>query len=209
MKKILLLILASVAVSLYARSAEPETEDFVPYYKYRVYLKDKGRRTASLMKHPERYLSARSIERRAKQGLAIDYTDLPVNAKYIRDVAATGVEVLLRSRWNNTLVVQCEDTTLMDAVRALPCVKEAVQVAHYEKSPLNIDKNRLDRLSQEPHEPDTSYYAQGVFQITSLNGLPLHEAGFRGEGMCIAVIDGGFGNAQLRDARRIGLRLEQ
>ena len=172
MKKILLLILASVAVSLYARSAEPETEDFVPYYKYRVYLKDKGRRTASLMKHPERYLSARSIERRAKQGLAIDYTDLPVNAKYIRDVAATGVEVLLRSRWNNTLVVQCEDTTLMDAVRALPCVKEAVQVAHYEKSPLNIDKNRLDRLSQEPHEPDTSYYAQGVFQITSLNGLP-------------------------------------
>ena len=72
MKKILLLILASVAVSLYARSAEPETEDLVPYYKYRVYLKDKGRRTASLMKHPERYLSARSIERRAKQGLAIE-----------------------------------------------------------------------------------------------------------------------------------------
>ena len=114
MKKILLLILASVAVSLYARSAEPETEDLVPYYKYRVYLKDKGRRTASLMKHPERYLSARSIERRAKQGLAIDYTDLPVNAKYIRDVAATGVEVLLRSRWNNTLVVRCEDTTMME-----------------------------------------------------------------------------------------------
>lgn len=195
MKKILLLILASVAVSLYASSAEPETEDLVPYYKYRVYLKDKGRRTASLMKHPERYLSTRSIERRAKQGLAIDYTDLPVNAKYIRDVAATGVEVLLRSRWNNTLVVRCEDTTMMEAVRALPFVKEAVQVAHYEKSPLNIDKNRLNLLSQEPHEPDTSYYAQGVFQITSLNGLPLHEAGFRGEGMCIAVIDGGFLNS--------------
>ena len=83
----------------------------------------------------------------------------------------------------------------MEAVRALPFVKEAVQVAHYEKSPLNIDKNRLNLLSQEPHEPDTSYYAQGVFQITSLNGLPLHEAGFRGEGMCIAVIDGGFLNS--------------
>lgn len=194
MKRILLLFLMSTAVSLCAAGAEPETEQFVPCYKYRVYLKDKGRRTASLMKHPERYLSPRSIERREKQGLAIDYTDLPVNGKYIRGVAATGVEVLLRSRWNNTLVVQCEDTTLMDAVRALPFVKEAVQVAHYEKSPLNINKDRHGMLSQEPSNPDTSYYAQGASQISSLNGLPLHEAGFRGEGMCIAVIDGGFLN---------------
>ena len=68
MKKILLLILVSMAVSLRAAGAEPEPEEFVPCYKYRVYLKDKGRRTASLMKHPERYLSAHSIERRAKQG---------------------------------------------------------------------------------------------------------------------------------------------
>lgn len=194
MKKILLLLIASMATSLYAVGAEPDTEEFVPCYKYRVYLKDKGRRTASLMKHPERYLSPRSIERRERQGLAIDYTDLPVYGKYIRKVAATGVEVLLRSRWNNTLVVQCEDTTLMDAVRELPFVKEAVQVAHYEKSPLNINKNRHDMLSQEPSKQDTTYHAQGFSQISSLNGLPLHEAGFRGEGMCIAVIDGGFLN---------------
>ena len=194
MRKILLLLFVSMTVSVRAAGAEPETEQFVPCYKYRVYLKDKGRRTAPLLKHPERYLSPRSIERRERQGLAIDYTDLPVYGKYIRDVAATGVEVLLRSRWNNTLVVQCEDTTLMDAVRELPFVKEAVQVAHYEKSPLNINKNRHGMLSQEPPKPDTSYYAQGMNQITSLNGRPLHEAGFRGEGMCIAVIDGGFLN---------------
>ncbi len=192
MKRILLLILVSIILSPHAQGAEPE--QFVPCYKYRIYLKDKGRRTAPLLKHPERYLSPRSIERRERQGLAIDYTDLPVYGKYIRDVASTGVEVLLRSRWNNTLVVQCEDTTLIDAVRELPFVKEAVQVAHYEKSPLNIKTDRLNTLSQEPPKPDTSYYAQGMSQITSLNGLPLHEAGFRGEGMCIAVIDGGFLN---------------
>ena len=194
MKRILLLFLMSTAVSLCAAGAEPETEQFVPCYKYRVYLKDKGRRTASLMKHPERYLSPRSIERRQRQGLAIDCTDLPVNGKYIRAVAATGVEVLIRSRWNNTLVVQCEDTTLIDAVRELPFVREAVQVAHYEKSPLNTDKDRFKKVSQEKYEEDSTYYANGKSQITALNGLPLHEAGFRGEGMCIAVIDGGFLN---------------
>ena len=223
MRKILLLLFMSMTVSLRAAGAEPEPEQFVPCYKYRVYLKDKGRRTAPLLKHPERYLSSRSIERRERQGLAIDYTDLPVNGKYIRDVAATGVEVLLRSRWNNTLVVQCEDTTLMDAVRELPFVKEAVQVAHYEKSPLNINKNRHGMLSQEPPKPDTSYYAQGLSQINSLNGRPLHDAGFRGEGMCSRhrrrfpqhrhhprdAEHPHCRNAQLRDARRIALRLEQ
>jgi subtilisin family serine protease len=39
---------------------------------------------------------------------------------------------------------------------------------------------------------DAIDYGEGLAQIALFNGVPLHEEGFHGEGMLIAVIDGGF-----------------
>ena len=46
--------------------------------KYRVYLKDKNYNKYSIDK-PQEFLSARAIERRKRQHIAIDSTDLPVS----------------------------------------------------------------------------------------------------------------------------------
>lgn len=41
----------------------------------------------------------------------------------------------------------------------------------------------------------SEYYGYASEQISMLNGMKLHNLGFRGKGMTIAIIDGGFHNA--------------
>ena len=47
-------------------------------YIYRIYLSDKKESPYSLT-HPSRYLSHRSLDRRKRQHLKLDSTDLPVS----------------------------------------------------------------------------------------------------------------------------------
>ena len=60
---------------------------------------------------------------------------------------------------------------------------------------------RQELTNELPHFPDTLYGA-ATDQIALLQGQRLHEAGFRGEGMTIAVIDAGFHNADRMEALR-------
>jgi hypothetical protein len=74
-------------------------------YLYRLYLKDKCHSFYSLS-HPEAYLSQRSLERRQRQHLAIDSTDLPVSPDYIAALRGCGIEIVGKSKWNNTVFDQ-------------------------------------------------------------------------------------------------------
>ena len=55
------------------------------YYIWRYTLKDK-QGTPFSIDHPTRWLSHKSIERRRRQGLAIDSTDLPVSNLYLKAI---------------------------------------------------------------------------------------------------------------------------
>ena len=194
MKK--LLISAFLLFSVCGAYAEQE-ENFTPYYKYRVWLKDKGSeaQVERQLKHPERYLSERSLQRRERQGFGIDITDVPVNSKYIKRIESVGLDVILRSKWNNTVVVQCEDTTLLQQVESMPFVKKVERVARYNK-PVEryVQRNSSNELPEKENDKSDAFYGVAKDQISTINGVPLHEAGYRGEGMMIAVIDGGFHN---------------
>ena len=64
--------------------------------KYRISLTDKAATTYSIQQ-PEEFLSRKSIDRRLRQKLAIDSTDLPV-CKKDRKSGRVGKEC--RSRWS-------------------------------------------------------------------------------------------------------------
>ena len=75
MKKLVLLVFAlNICLGTFAQFTPEDT------LKYRISLKDKAATDYSLQK-PEMYLSKKSIERRKRQGLEIDSTDLPVCKK--------------------------------------------------------------------------------------------------------------------------------
>lgn len=93
------------------------------HLKYRISLKDKAATTYSL-EHPEAFLSEKAIERRLKQNLPIDSTDLPVCRKYVDEIRRQGVKIVVTGKWENFVTVSCNDSALVERIAALPFVRE-------------------------------------------------------------------------------------
>ena len=103
---LLLLILLAPIVRAGNRMKYPGGKQFM----YRLTLSDKKESTYRL-DHPTRWLSQKSIERRRRQGIALDSTDLPVSPKYLKIInSQQNVSIVGKSRWNNTVVVHTSDT---------------------------------------------------------------------------------------------------
>ena len=182
-------ILLLFALATIGGSAQTDT------LKYRISLTDKAETTYSLQ-HPEAYLSVKAIARRARQQIAIDSTDLPVCQSYVAAIRKKGVSIVAQGKWENFVTVSCNDSTLIAQIAQLPFVRatERVWVAPCNHS-LTLIPER-DSLINTPTHTD-SLYGPAISQIQLSNGERLHEAGFKGQGMTIAVIDAGFHNVDL------------
>ena len=88
--------------------------------RHLVYFRDRAGSPFTLSR-PEAFLSARSLARRARQGIALRPRDLPVSPAYVARVRAVAGAPGVRyaSRWLNAVVVACDSLTL-GRVRALP-----------------------------------------------------------------------------------------
>lgn len=196
MRKIITFILfIAVVFSGYA-----QFEDLYSYkhlekrYRYRVYLKDKKNSPYST-KRPEEFLSRRAIERRQRYGIKVDKFDLPVSPNYLQVLRDAGLHIHNASKWQNTVVVETADTTLMQAVRKMAFVDGVVRVWVGPDSMLVMDKSDRRAKVKNTRDKMPSYYGTARFQVEMLNAHMLHDAGFRGEGMLIGILDGGFNNA--------------
>ncbi len=196
MRKIITFILfIAVVFSGYA-----QFEDLYSYkhlekrYRYRVYLKDKKNSPYST-KRPEEFLSRRAIERRQRYGIKVDKFDLPVSPNYLQVLRDAGLRIHNASKWQNTVVVETADTTLMQAVRKMAFVDGVVRVWVGPDSMLVMDKSDRRAKVKNTRDKMPSYYGTARFQVEMLNAHMLHDAGFRGEGMLIGILDGGFNNA--------------
>lgn len=159
-------------------------------YMFRIYLKNKDNTSYTLDK-PKAFLSKKSIERRYRQHLNIDSTDLPVSEKYIQAIEKLGCTAVAKSKWMNTISVYCSDSLLVNQIKELDCVKNTTFVW---KGDTILRKEKADIKRSKPKEKSTSAYGLAYDQIATVNGMYLHDKGFRGEGMEIAVIDAGFKN---------------
>ena len=141
--------------------------------------------------NPSDFLSARSIARRINQGVVITTEDLPVNSNYIDSVIAKGALILTKSKWFNGVTVQC-DSTVLSNILALPFVLNATNVLRHGKSTVH----KSDWLLNSPNQLRTASYNYGgsFNQIHLMNGEYLHNLGYTGAGMLVAVIDAGFAN---------------
>ena len=191
MKKLVLLVFAlNICLGTFAQFTPEDT------LKYRISLKDKAATDYSLQK-PEMYLSKKSIERRKRQGLEIDSTDLPVCKKYVDAIRKKGVHVLVTGKWDNFVTVSCNDSMLIAEIAGLPFVRSTERVWR------GVAKRASERdsLINKPLRTD-SLYGPAITQIKMSHVDRLHEAGFKGQGMTIAVIDAGFHNVDKIEAMK-------
>lgn len=146
-----------------------------------VYLKDKGTST-QMLPSPESFLTKRAILRKQAHNIPVDASDLPLCGQYVSDIISLltpSDKVLLRSKWLNAVIVQTNETTAAE-IEKLPFV---LRVAPY--------------IPNVPVYTRTQSVNHGLSrsQIEMLKGEFLHQQGFLGQGILIAVFDGGFFNA--------------
>lgn len=189
---ILIILFTSISNGWTQQRAMKVRNKECPSYIYRVTLRDKQGTPYSL-ERPTRFLSKRSVERRKRQGLPLDSTDLPVNPRYVKLLEGKNVKIIGESRWNNSVLIQMKDTGEMSRIRQLSCIRNCKMVW---QAPDSIEPTALKTKYEEAfHEWDSvpsKPYGRADAQIKSLNGNRLHDIDFKGEGMMIAVLDGGF-----------------
>ena len=160
---------------------------------YRLYLKDKGKSSFRLSS-PEEFLSPESVERRMLWESFVDEADLPISQSYLDMLIAKGVNIVTQSKWMKTVVVGCADSMIVEQFSAMPFVDSVTCVWKGEwdlrEQPCPDDASSF--VSEDT--PVENHYGEAAMQIEMLNGIRLHDAGYRGKGMRIAIIDAGFMN---------------
>lgn len=167
--------------------------------KYWVQFTDKGNNTYSIS-NPSAYLSPRALQRRTNQGIAIDSLDLPCTPMYVSGVASTGVVILAQSKWLNGVVVFTSDTNALNTIAALPYVMDTTFIGlrisgSSEDVPFkNETYVPVDHSNLRTGDVESTMlsYGQAFDQANQVGAVCLHNAGYTGSGMVIAVIDAGF-----------------
>lgn len=175
--------------------------------KYFIAFTDKNNSPYSI-ENPQEFLSQRALERRERYNIAIDEYDLPVNPQYLEGVAAVGVQLLNPTKWLNGVTIYTNDPSRLDLIANLPYVKSIrknVVKSENKIFPEIYDQFSLNKpfgMNEVLEELKSGYksgnltnslnYGEGFNQINMIGGIALHDAGFMGQGMVIAVLDGGF-----------------
>ncbi|MBS1680664.1 MAG: S8 family peptidase [Bacteroidetes bacterium] len=153
--------------------------------RYFVSFKDKANTNYSLTR-PLEFLSQKSLDRRAREYFNLIEEDLPVDTSYVNQLKRAGASTYFTSRWFNGVLVQA-DSTVMSTIQNLPFVSKTELVAPGTKlmGGRKTVTNKFERTNTS-----TTIIDKVQLQMIGLNQI--HAAGYHGEGIDIAVFDGGF-----------------
>ena len=162
--------------------------------RYFVYFKDK-QGTSYSVAQPQAFLSARALARRSRQHIAVQARDLPVSATYLAQVAGVaGVRVLYTSRWLNGAVVAADSATAA-SVAQLNGVQGTQLLSLKAPAAPAPAPAAVPRLPPPRPTTDRAIYGKAYAQAQLIGAVAMHQAGYQGEGMQIAIFDAGFPGA--------------
>ena len=142
-------------------------------------------------------LSPTAQAMRAERGIEIDSLDYAVSPVYLDSVSHLGAKVLHTSRWMNGATVEASNEVIREIEKCAfvdtiyTTRNEAIEDGFSSK----VQKFRDSEVTPTPLNASTSEP-----QLSQLNLLPLHQAGYKGKGIRIGVADGGFYNANTLEA---------
>lgn len=186
-------IISFLSLSLFFQFAIAQTNS-----TYWVMFTDKSGNPYSVNK-PSDYLTEKAITRRNKQNIAVNASDLPVNPDYIVGVKNLGVTIISKSKWFNSIAISTNDTAKVNAVKALPYVKE-IKILSSPSTNKVPDKFEMERstMAVRPVKSNISAtsdvfnYGPSFSQAHQIGVDCMHNMGYQGQGMTIASLDDGF-----------------
>jgi len=138
-------------------------------------------------------LSQKSLDRRLSQNIILDYHDIPICDDYVNILKQHDLRIRHQSRWLNAISVSIDSAGVLDELLKYDFVKNIRPVAQMQRqkkdilmdfeSEFYIHNNRFSSMSE---------YGPSLNQIDMLGGVDLHNLGFLGNDILIAVFDAGF-----------------
>ncbi len=188
MKKVLVMLV----VFCFAKDGQAQ------FTRYIVRFSDKAGTPFSIS-NPGAFLTQRAIDRRNRYQIPIDSTDLPVTPRYLDSIRLAGnVTILNISKWLNQVSIETSDPAALAKINSFPFVISANPAASRSSlQPVNktmeVSLSPVLRNHTETQSLQNYFnYGASYAQVKIHNGQFLHNHGFRGEGMQIAVLDAGF-----------------
>jgi len=179
---------------------------------YWIYFTDKENNGYEVAE-PEKFLSPRSIDRRAWQGLSVDETDEPVTPSYLEAIRAMGIQVRHVSRWLNGAALFNINDSVFHEVLQLPFTdtlswEPLGGVKYFPPYPSG------SRFTPPLESPPVYDYGISAEQVTQLDMDFVHRQGYTGKGVWVGLLDAGYRNvdslpafeSMIADERLLGTR---
>lgn len=145
--------------------------------------------------NPQLMLTQKALDRRAKYGIALNLQDVPVETNYITQIENLLIEPVQTSKWFNGIFAWCTNAQVAQ-LENLSFVLEVKSLVQNENA--TIQQSKTDKFVEDfesvSDTDGTMDYTYGYThnQVTQLNLDYLHNLGFTGEGISIAILDNGF-----------------
>jgi subtilisin family serine protease len=157
--------------------------------RYMVFFDDKSG-TGYSLDAPEAFLSIEALERRYNQNIPVDSSDLPVSQVYTNTLRSLeGVSVFFTTKWMNGVLIETSESQLQEIsnllfVRSIEYVAPGVKLSDGART----GRNSRNYKKQEVRDTVLESEAQNEF----IGVDEMHEEGYKGEDMSIAIFDSGF-----------------
>ena len=153
-------------------------------------------------------LSQAALDKRAERNIAIDSLDYAVSPVYMDSLEALGVHIYHCSRWMNGASIETDSNTIQ-RIAQWPFVdtiyltrqrgESAPQNAGVFGDPAEAIRRRGEEAKGEEAKGEETTWLSYP-QTEQLQLHLLHEAGFHGQGITMAIVDGGFQNVDTLSA---------
>ena len=151
------------------------------FYQFEVVFKDKDSLTFNLT-DPSSFLTPRAIERKNKYDIDVTISDYPITLAYL-DSLNQYFDVKSSSKWFNLSTIQTADSLSVDTLLCFSFVKtfKFIGTTGSEFS-RNSSISKITAID----------YGAAASAIKQVKGDALHDQGYLGNGLTIAVLDAGF-----------------
>lgn len=181
-------IISSISLYLISLFAQAQASD---YYKFAVYFKDKANSPYSL-ERPEEFLSQKALDRRAKSKVAVNESDLPVTPSYIQQVTALGFDYINKGNWSNFITIGTSDSATISKLGSLNFIS-TIKFIHKGKT---VENKFLQTKDLNAGVPISDFnkleYGSSQTQVEMIGVDYMHNKGYFGNDIVIAVFDAGF-----------------
>lgn len=139
-------------------------------------------------------LSPTAMEMREDRGIAIDSLDYAVSPVYLDSIKSLGAKVLHTSRWMNGATIEASSETI-EALEQCSFVDTiyTTRLANDSSTIHSVSLRKRVAATNDNMLDTKPLNSNGQLQLINLP--PLHEEGYKGQGIRIGIADGGFYHA--------------